>query len=382
MDAVVSNPPYSQKWDPKNKEFDPRFKEFGVAPKAKADYAFLLHELYHLEDDGIMTIVLPHGVLFRGGEEETIRKTLIERNHIEAIIGLPANIFFGTGIPTIIMVLKRSRSDSDVLIIDASKRFEKVGKHNKLRARDIREIVDTLRARKDVDKFAKIVSKDAIRENDYNLNIPRYVDSSEPEEVWDIHSIMFGGIPKTEVKNLQKYWETFPGLYDALFADISEDYEEMIVDKIEEFIADFPSVKDYVEKYRESFAGFNEKLKDYLIENILDVNAQSIKEDVCTEIFDRTTKNNLVDPYKAFQILSENWETITTDLEMIQGEGFDAIFQVEPNNVVKKKKEDEDEVTEVQEGWKGHILPFELVQEVFQSEKLSEIKSNEDRLVY
>lgn len=126
VDAVVSNPPYSQKWDPKNKEFDPRFKEFGVAPKAKADYAFLLHELYHLEDDGIMTIVLPHGVLFRGGEEETIRKTLIERNHIDAIIGLPANIFFGTGIPTIIMVLKRTRADSDVLIIDASKKFEKV----------------------------------------------------------------------------------------------------------------------------------------------------------------------------------------------------------------------------------------------------------------
>ena len=116
-------------WDPKNKEFDPRFKEFGVAPKAKADYAFLLHELYHLEDDGIMTIVLPHGVLFGGGEEETIRKTLIERNHIEAIIGLPANIFFGTGIPTIIMVLKRTRSDSDILIIDASKNVrEKSGK--------------------------------------------------------------------------------------------------------------------------------------------------------------------------------------------------------------------------------------------------------------
>lgn len=168
VDAVVSNPPYSQKWDPKNKEFDPRFKEFGVAPKAKADYAFLLHELYHLEDDGIMTIVLPHGVLFRGGEEETIRKTLIERNHIEAIIGLPANIFFGTGIPTIIMVLKRTRSDSDVLIIDASKKFEKVGKNNKLRARDIREIVDTLKARKSVTKFAKLVTKDDIRKNEYN----------------------------------------------------------------------------------------------------------------------------------------------------------------------------------------------------------------------
>lgn len=172
VDAVVSNPPYSQKWDPKNKEFDPRFKEFGVAPKAKADYAFLLHELYHLEDDGIMTIVLPHGVLFRGGEEEKIRETLIERNHIEAIIGLPANIFFGTGIPTIIMVLKRIRADSDVLIIDASKKYEKVGKNNKLRARDIREIVDTLKARKSVTKFSKLVTKEEIRENEYKkMNI-------------------------------------------------------------------------------------------------------------------------------------------------------------------------------------------------------------------
>lgn len=134
VDAVVSNPPYSQKWDPKDKEYDPRYKEFGVAPKAKADYAFLLHELYHLEDDGIMTIVLPHGVLFRGGEEGKIRETLIERNHIEAIIGLPSNIFFGTSIPTIVMVLKRTRKDSDVLIIEASKGFEKAGKNNKLAA--------------------------------------------------------------------------------------------------------------------------------------------------------------------------------------------------------------------------------------------------------
>ena len=224
VDAVVSNPPYSQKWDPKNKEFDPRFKEFGVAPKAKADYAFLLHELYHLEDDGIMTIVLPHGVLFRGGEEETIRKTLIERNHIEAIIGLPANIFFGTGIPTIIMVLKRTRSDSDILIIDASKKFEKVGKNNKLRARDIREIVDTLKARKSVTKFAKLVTKDDIRKNEYNLNIPRYVDSSDDEEPWDIHSIMFGGIPNMEIESLRKYWDAFPGLREEIFGNISDNY--------------------------------------------------------------------------------------------------------------------------------------------------------------
>lgn len=380
VDAVVSNPPYSQKWDPKDKEFDPRFKEFGVAPKAKADYAFLLHELYHLEDDGIMTIVLPHGVLFRGGEEEKIRETLIERNHIEAIIGLPANIFFGTSIPTIIMVLKRTRTDTDVLIIDASKKYEKVGKNNKLRARDIREIVDTLKARKDVEKFARLVSKDEIRENEYNLNIPRYVDSSEEEEPWDIHSIMFGGIPKSEVRSLQAYWEAFPGLYEKLFSEISNDYVGVESVDIQGVVDGFESVEEYIKKYNDSFDGFEEMLKDYLIEDILDVNAQSIKETVCTEIFDRTANIKLIDRYKAFQILSENWDTIVADLEMIQGEGFDAIFQVEPNMVIKKKKEDEDEVTEVQEGWKGHILPFDLVQEEFHHDLLSEIRQNEFRL--
>lgn len=145
VDAVVSNPPYSQNWNPQNKENEPCYKEYGLAPKGKADYAFLLHDLYHIKPDGIMTIVLPHGVLFRGGEEGEIRKHLIENNKIDTIIGLPANIFFGTGIPTIIMVLKQKRVNTDVLIIDASKGFEKVGKNNRLRASDIKRIVDTVR---------------------------------------------------------------------------------------------------------------------------------------------------------------------------------------------------------------------------------------------
>lgn len=181
VDAVVSNPPYSQQWTPDGKESDPRYCEYGVAPKGKADYAFLLHDLYHLKPDGIMAIVLPHGVLFRGGEEEKIRTNLIEKNHIDAIIGLPANIFFGTGIPTIIMVLKQKREQSDVLIIDASKGFVKSGKNNILRASDIKRIVDTYTERKTIDKYAKLVSRDEIRANGYNLNIPRYVDSSEKQ---------------------------------------------------------------------------------------------------------------------------------------------------------------------------------------------------------
>ena len=188
VDAVTSNPPYSQKWDPTDKGNDPRYADYGMAPKGKADYAFLLHDLYHIKPDGIMTIVLPHGVLFRGGEEGTIRKNLIEKNKIDTIIGLPANIFFGTGIPTIIMVLKQKRNNTDTLIIDASKGFIKEGKNNKLRACDIRKITDAIKNRKDIDKYCKVVSRDEIRSNDYNLNIPRYVDSSEKTESYDIYA--------------------------------------------------------------------------------------------------------------------------------------------------------------------------------------------------
>lgn len=218
VDAVVSNPPYSQHWDPKHKENDPRYSAYGLAPEGKADYAFLLHSLYHLKPDGIMTIVLPHGVLFRGNEEGAIRKNLIEKNNIDAIIGLPANMFFGTGIPTIIMVLKKQRDNTDVLIIDASKGFIKEGEKNKLRACDIKRITDVVKERSSVEKFSKVVSQDEIRANDYNLNIPRYVDSSSKSESYDIFACMFGGIPDDELSHFKPYWDAFPDLKSALFA--------------------------------------------------------------------------------------------------------------------------------------------------------------------
>lgn len=189
-----------------NKESDPRYKRFGVASQAKADFAFLLHDLYHLKPDGIMTIVLPHGVLFRGGKEERIRKNLIEYNHIDAIIGLPANIFFGTGIPTIIIVLRQERKHTDVLMIDASKHFIKIGKNNRLQASDIKRIVDGVTHRRELPKFSRVVSKEEIVANGYNLSIPRYVDSAEPAEQWDIFATMNGGIPKSELAQFADYW--------------------------------------------------------------------------------------------------------------------------------------------------------------------------------
>ena len=242
VDAVVSNPPYSQAWNPTDKETDPRYARFGLAPKGKADYAFLLHDLFHLKSDGIMTIVLPHGVLFRGGEEGEIRKNLIEQNHIDAIIGLPANIFFGTGIPTIIMVLKQKRSNTDVLIVDASKGFIKVGKNNKLRASDIKRIVDVVTKRESVQKFSKVVSRDEIRKNEYNLNIPRYVDSSEAAESWDIYASMFGGLPLSEIDELKEYWIAFPELRNALFENTSSAYCNLRVENIKKAINEHSDV--------------------------------------------------------------------------------------------------------------------------------------------
>lgn len=187
FDAVVANPPYSQKWEIKSidRSKDSRFK-FGVAPASKADYAFILHGLYHLESTGTMAIVLPHGVLFRGAAEGKIRQKIIDENLLHAVIGLPANLFYGTSIPTCVLVFKgrKARGEcSDVLFIDASGDFEKGKNQNKLTADHITKIIETYHEREHVDKYAHVASLEEIKENDYNLNIPRYVDTFEEEEV-------------------------------------------------------------------------------------------------------------------------------------------------------------------------------------------------------
>lgn len=377
VDAVVSNPPYSQAWNPTDKETDPRYARFGLAPKGKADYAFLLHDLFHLKSDGIMTIVLPHGVLFRGGEEGEIRKNLIEQNHIDAIIGLPANIFFGTGIPTIIMVLKQKRSNTDVLIVDASKGFIKVGKNNKLRASDIKRIVDVVTKRESVQKFSKVVSRDEIRKNEYNLNIPRYVDSSEAAESWDIYASMFGGLPLSEIDELKEYWIAFPELRTALFENTSSAYCSLRVDNIKKAIKEHADVCSFENKYRDVFSGFDEYLYNELIEKMTALNISKAEATLSANIFERLKDIPLVDKYEAYQLLDDDWTKIAVDLEIIQTEGFEATKRVDPNMVIKKKDGKEQEV---QEGWVGRIIPFDLIQDTLLADDRSALKAKENRL--
>ena len=377
VDAVVSNPPYSQSWDPSNKEADPRYARFGLAPKGKADYAFLLHDLFHIKPDGIMTIVLPHGVLFRGGEEGIIRKNLIEKNHIDTIIGLPANIFFGTGIPTIIMVLKQKRENTDVLIVDASKGYIKDGKNNKLRASDIKRIVDTVIERKNIDKFSKVVSREEIRQNDYNLNIPRYVDSSEKSESWDIYASMFGGIPLNEIEELENYWLALPELKNTLFINNGTPYFTLAVSDVKQAIENSSDIIKFKNTFANAFDTFSAYLKDELIDNMQNVSINQEETIISADIFKRLTNIALIDKYEAYQLLDDEWSKIAADLEMIQTEGFEATKKVDPNLVIKKKDGKEQEV---QEGWVGHIIPFDLIQSTLLKEQSDVLGTKELRL--
>lgn len=383
LDAVVSNPPYSQPWNPKDKEGDIRYKRFGVAPQAKADFAFLLHDLFHLKPDGIMTIVLPHGVLFRGGEEEKIRKNLIEYNHIDAIIGLPANIFFGTGIPTIIIVLRQERERNDVLMIDASKHFIKVGKNNHLQASDIKRIVDCVTHRRELPKFSRIVPKAEIVANGYNLNIPRYVDSAEPVEQWDIFATIHGGIPKAELAQFADYWAAFEGLQTALFTDNGTPYVQPKTDNLKAAMQSHASVLNYQAQFAQNFANFTTSLETLLIEPMETLNISQTQQQLAELIREKVQAMPLLDFYTAYQKLDDLWRAdvagIAADLEMIQTEGKQAIKQVDPFMVLKKDSKTKKEA-EVQDGWVGHILPFELVQAVKLPQELANLKAKESRL--
>jgi len=191
FDAVVANPPYSAHWDnSETKLKDPRFSGYGkLAPRTKADYAFILHSLYHLNDRGTMAIVLPHGVLFRGAAEGAIRQTIIEKNYLDTVIGLPANLFYGVGIPTTILVFKKNRKIKDIFFIDASNEFIKGKNQNKLTHENINKIIATYKNRVNVDKYAYVASLEEIKENEFNLNISRYVDTSEEEQAIDLDEV-------------------------------------------------------------------------------------------------------------------------------------------------------------------------------------------------
>ncbi len=369
VDAVVANPPYSQHWDPEDKDYDPRFVDFGLAPVTKADYAFLLHGLYHLKPDGVMAIVLPHGVLFRGNEEKTIRTNLIEHNYIDAIIGLPPNIFFGTGIPTLIMVLKKNRDTSDILFIDASEGFAKEGKKNRLRARDTKKMVDAYIGRNDIANYAKVVTRKEVINNDYNLNIPRYVQASSNTERWNIYSLMCGGIPKSEISKFDRHWELLPSLKSQLFRELSSSHLELITQEIRETIQTNREVKDFIAKFNSSAAELEESVKALLVDNFLGVNPHTAEEELAQMVVEKFTPYELVDRYDAYQIVSEQWGVISGDLDALKAH----------KSFFTSGKEEPSENQSLTDSL-GEVFPADLVEKLFYEEKLKDIEDEENGL--
>lgn len=373
VDAAVSNPPYSQGWDPDTYKLDPRFKMYGLAPNGKADYAFLLHCLYHVKNkEGIMAIVLPHGVLFRGGTEYDIRKNLVDKHNIEAIIGFPSNMFFSTGIPVIVMVLSKGREESDILFVDASESYGKEGTQNILREMDIQRIADVINNRETIQNFSKIVSLDTIIENDYNLNIPRYISAKGEKVPVDPFSVMTGKIAPEALKQFDSYWMLFPSLKSEIFRQEGRYYSFRSSNLKDTVFAD-NDVQNFITKVNSISNSFKEYLVSRLISSV-----PTLKEhDVITdELFHRYTGIDLIDSYSVYQAFSDEWRIIEGDIARISEEGKGVCREIEPNMVLQKNSDKKYE--EVQKGIKGKILPIDMIQSVYFSAELSALnKLNE-----
>lgn len=382
VNAVVSNPPYSLNWEPDGRENDERFRKYGLAPSGKADYAFLLHCLYHLQNDGIMAIVLPHGVLFRGDTEGEIRKNLCLEHNIETVIGLPANLFYATSIPTIIMILRKNRKADDILFIDASQGYEKVGKQNALRECDIKRIYDAVKGRRDVESFAKLVSLDIIKDNDYNLNIPRYVSACNDQESIDFAALMNGTVLNTELDEYMDFWDAFPSLRTQLFEDKGDGYSIFKDVIIKDTVTNNADVKSYTAVFDKKVSELRMDLVKTLVRDKYDISRTDIMvihDQITEKIFEMVKDISIIDKYDAYQFFMDSWSVITADLDIITNSGgsLDIARSVEPNMVIKKiKKED----VEVQEGYKGTIIDFDLVGEMYFKHEYGKVKIIEDQI--
>lgn len=376
VDAVVSNPPYSAHYEPENHQTDVRFKGYGLAPAGKADYAFLLHCLYHIKNDGVMAIVLPHGVLFRGDSEGEIRKNLILNHNIETIISFPQQLFFSTSIPVIVMILSKNRRADDILFIDASQSYKKDKKQNVLTESDVQRIFDTVVARKDVPNYAHLATMEEIEANGYNLNVPRYVSATTEEAPYDLFSVMTGKVSDKELDAFETIWKQFPLLREKLL-NKTEGYNAFADVNVKDTVFADNDVQAFLNKFR----GTSEEFRKYLVRTLISHDAVPSMHDAIVEKLFETYKNQpLVDVYRVFQAFADNWMIVDADLARLESEGWDICAETEPNMVTKKDSKTKKTVEE-QKGWKGKIMPFELVKAVFFADdfdKMSKLTAEAD----
>lgn len=385
FDAVVMNPPYSAKnWNRDElKVSDPRFADFGVLPPdSKGDFAFLLHGLFHLGINGTMAIVLPHGVLFRGAAEGEIRKRLLDKGLLDTIIGLPSNLFTNTGIPVVVMVLKKNRNIGDpVLVIDASRSFIKVGKQNVLEEKDIAKIVDTYSNRMEIPGYSHLATREEVIDNEYNMNIPRYVESIDSKIPHDVDAHLFGGIPQKNIEELSVLNVSSPDILKNSLNTIRPGYVEL-VKSIDDLTDEVLRDSRIVNKRKEVEIKSEEYVSKYwnLLRNVDGTtNILQLRDEMLDEIKQLLSEFKFIDVYDGYQIIADIWkEALTHDIELIAASDFYAVARTrEPNMVTKgtgKNKREE------QDGWVGSIVPNELIAERLYTEELNEIKNKQSRV--
>ncbi len=346
FDFAVANPPFSSKaWtnglDPENDEFN-RF-EYGIPPAKNGDYAFLLHLITSLKSTGKGAIILPHGVLFRGGREADIRKNLVRHGFIAGIIGLPQNLFYGTGIPACIIVIDKEHASTrtGIFMVDASKGFMKDGNKNRLRSQDIRKIVDVFNDRVEVPRYSRMVpvAEIASAANDYNLNIPRYIDSSEPEDLHDLDGHLNGGIPVRDVDSLEPYWSVFPTLRDALFRSNGRPgYLEPAVEpaQVKATILAHPEFAAYAARVTAVFDAWRAAHEARLRGLFVGVKPREIIRDLSEDMLARFAGLPLLDKYDVYQCLMDYWSAVMQDdIDIIAAEGW--VAGAKPRGIIEDK---------------------------------------------
>jgi type I restriction enzyme M protein len=340
FDFVVANPPFSTKaWSNGFNPAEDEFKRFayGIPPAKNGDYAFLLHILASLKSTGKGAVNLPHGVLFRGGAEGEIRRNIVRRGYIKGIIGLPANLFYGTGIPACVIVLDKENAAArkGIFMIDASKGFIKDGNKNRLRAQDLHKIVDAFTRQAEIPRYSRMVPRAEIEANDFNLNLPRYIDSTEPEDLQDIDAHLRGGIPNRDIDDLDRYWQVFPAVRSTLFKRADRPgYTQLKVaaGDIKAAIFGHAEFTAFNQSVTALFAKWKKANTPLLKGIAIGGHPKSLIETLSEDLLETFQKARLLDPYDVYQHLMNYWaETMQDDVYMIASDGWKAQADGKPN---------------------------------------------------
>jgi type I restriction enzyme M protein len=360
FDYIVANPPFSSKnWsnglDITSETADKygRFEGLGIPPDKNGDYAFLLHMIRSLKSKGKAAVILPHGVLFRGNAEAEIRKNLIRKGLIKCIIGLPANLFFGTGIPACLIVVDKENANSRkaIFMVDAGKGFMKDGPKNRLRDQDIHKIVDVFNKQLELPKYSRIVPIAEIEEKEYNLNIPRYIDSQEEEDIQNIEAHLKGGIPNADIDALNNYWQVYPGLRNELFEPHQRPgFSQQKIDKaaIKSTIFAHPEFTSYSREVFEVFENWKTKTIPALKNMDLGVKPKKLIHEISEDLLESFSNLSLIDRYDVYQHLMTYWsETMQDDVYVISDDGWKAggeVYRILKSTKDKSGKTKEKEI--------------------------------------